>query len=136
MTDEIPQYREKDFLLALLDIYREAHGKEIRHLETFRFSSLNIQEELGGYFPKFKPKNESPLTAAFRPWFDEAKVRGHVDTKSMSGLSYNFTRDGYKRALYYKNPIKYFCKEHWKFLLTISLSFVGAIVAIIRLTQC
>jgi hypothetical protein len=136
MKDIAPSYREKDFLLALLHEYCEKHGDEIRHLNLFEFHSLNISNDLAIHFPEFLPEKRDSYSSTFEPWFEEAVARGHVIDKTGNKLIYHFSDAGYQKALALKNPVKTFCKAHWKFLLPVSLTFISVTIAIIRLTKC
>lgn len=135
MINTVSQYREKDFLLALLGEYQKEYGSEIRHFNTHVFSSINAANPICERLPEFKVTKDEACTAVLGPWFDEAKARGHVIDKSGNGLIYCFTESGYGKALRYKHRFSFFFKDHWKFLVPVILTFISVTIAIIKLNS-
>jgi hypothetical protein len=67
-------------------------------------------------------------------WFKEAEARKLVSfTKPQH---YQFTELGYNQALIEKSPVSSFCKNEYKWLVPVCLSFVLGAIAILRYIQC
>jgi len=124
--------REKEFLLGLLECLTAGYGQEERFIFEHRFSSIDVG--LLEYFPSLKKCDNGIVKKHIYEWFREAEVRGLVE--NISNEYYAISPFGLKEARYRKTPLKSFLLFNWKYLLPALLSFVGAVVAIIRLTKC
>ena len=132
---DIPEYKEKEFLLIVLDNYESDYGKEIRNLSNFVIGVLSL--DLKNKFPYLKYDDGSNHFEYLKEWFQEGIARGDFVPHKTVDFRVVFTEEGYKKALRYKNPIKYFCTKHWKWAAGIAISCLSLCSAIvIKLVQC
>lgn len=54
----------------------------------------------------------------------------------IDSLVITLTPKGYDEAKRLIHPVKHFATNHWKWCIGTSLSFIAALVAILRLTNC
>jgi hypothetical protein len=125
-------YNEKQFLLGIYKFLSDKYGNERRYILEHKFSPT--EQELVKLVPDLNSESENILIDKYiNEWFKEAEVRGHVDVYRSQG--YILNQLGLEKALNYKKPIKSFVKEHWKFLLPLSLTFITVIIGILRFTK-
>ncbi len=63
-------------------------------------------------------------------WFREAQVKCFVE-KTDGFSHFKFTKKGYEKAMSYDQPIQYFYKKHWKWLLPTIFTVIGALAGIL-----
>ncbi len=126
-------YDEKQFLLGIGAFIVEKYGHERRFIYKHQFSPMDL--ELVKYVPDLERESENVAIKKYLyEWFREACVRGHLDIQGSDIYLLNVS--GLDRIQFYKFPVRYFMKQHWKWVVTASIGFVGMILAILRLTSC
>jgi hypothetical protein len=131
MEINTPAFKEKEFLSGLLSFVEKKYGSELRHILDHSFSAIDI--DVAKQIPTFKKDTDNILIRKFIcQWFEEAQVRGLV-IRPTKDQSYTFSKSGYEKAIKNKHRLSYFWAEHWKYIVTTSLAFIAAIVAIIKL---
>jgi hypothetical protein len=133
MSTEIPSYQEKEFLIYLLDKYLTKYKTGTKDLSNVTLSAVAIPSDdpMRTKFPKlFTVSNITTKCMAYS-WFNETTSRGYTN-ELHPNMNYSLTLKGYNKALRYKHPIKYFLKDHWKWLIPILVSvIIGAIIKIL-----
>jgi hypothetical protein len=129
MKNKIPSYEEKEFLIYLLDKYLSKYKTGTKDLPNFTLSAVVLPSDdlMRTKFPKlFLVSNNTTKCLAYS-WFNETTSRGYTN-ELHPNMNYSLTLKGYKKALRYKHPVKYFLKDHWKFIITLVVSvFVGSL---------
>lgn len=134
MSNDIPEFREKEFLLFLLKEYEKRYGSSVRFLDTHYFYP-HVNKEMEETFPDLVSINGGVKSTKFFEWFKEARARGILKNpdEKQDYNKYFLTEYGYSKALRNKNPIKWFFQDHWQWVLGIMLTIFNLIAAGIRL---
>ena len=131
----IPKFEEKPFLLFLLSKYEAEYGLEERHISNYSISPLS--SHLHEKFPEFDNGYGHTNSDLAREWLDEAKARGFLTTQhTTASRKYFFSKKGFLKAKYYKQPIRSFYKSNWKWLIPIVLNAFLGVFAILRYVNC
>lgn len=134
METNTPPFREKEFLAALLAIIEKEYGTELRNIFGHRFSGVDV--EIAERIPSLKNSLDDILIKKFvSEWFREAKTRGLVN-KPTTDVSFCISPQGYEKAIRNRDRLKYFWREHWKYIVTTSLAFPVAPIGILRFIGC
>ena len=128
-----PPFKEKEFLLYLLSLYEKEHGLEIRHLETHEFGL--IVTELDSKFSGFENDHGHTDAHKTREWFDEAAARGFLKPKHDGSFYYHFTKEGFQKSLFYKNPALYMFKYKKGALWAAGFTILNTLIAAVSITQ-
>ena len=129
MEINTPAFKEKEFLSGLLSIVENKYGSELRHILDHSFSAIDV--DIAKQIPSLKKDIDNILIKKFiSQWFEEAQVRGLVICPTVD-FNYTFSKTGYEKAIRNKHRLKHFCVEHWKYIVTTTIAFLGIIVAIL-----
>jgi hypothetical protein len=134
MEANTPPFREKEFLAAMLSMIEEEYGSELRYIFDRRFSGVDI--EIAKRIPSLRDKLDDILIKKFvSEWFKEAKTRRLVNQPT-TDVSFCISTQGYEKAIRNRDRLKYFWREHWKYIVTTSLAFLVAIIGVLRFIGC
>lgn len=117
-----PPYKEKKFLIALINDYIASNGNEIRNFETHKFYCLS-SSEICSQFKELEDKTGN-ISPTGKPWFEEAVSRGHLKP-IVPSVTYCFTAEGYNKALSFKKPFKHFWSKYWQWVIATSIALLG-----------
>ena len=108
------------------------YGNELRFISIHRFTPNDL--EVINFVPDLKDESENILIKKYvYEWFREAETRGDLDKLGQD--AYLLNEHGLMKIRVYKSPVKAFFQEHWKWLVTASMAFVGMVIAIVRVTE-
>ena len=132
MSNDTPEFREKDFLLFLLDEYEKRYGSSVRFLDSHYFNH-HLNREMEAKFPELVTVNGNIKSTKLLDWFKEAESRGIFRKNDNREDYFKFfcTEYGYNKELHAKNPIKWFLKTHWKWFLFITLTVINTFCAVV-----
>ncbi|MBU3020661.1 hypothetical protein [Aestuariibacter sp. A3R04] len=126
-------FNQKEFLRGAIDLLSDKFGEEERFILNHKLDCTDLS--LLPFFPTLNAEKENISIKKFMLyWFKEAEARGFVE--SSNNQHFLFTNKGLRKARHACNPVKFFFKAHWKFVVSAVLSFIVAIMAILRLIQC
>lgn len=133
MPTNTPPFNEKEFLLGLLSIVENEHGKELRFIMEHKFDSIDL--DILNHLPTLKKLSSDIAIKKFiSQWFAEAEKRNLVTP--LRPQHYKLSGHGYKLSLAKKSPISQFIENNPKYVITTTITFAAAIFAIIRLIKC
>jgi len=125
-----PPFLEKDFLIFLVSSAEHSCSKQWHKIKDHQFNIMDAR--FTDEFPMLiYSVNPNTIARDTLYWFELSTARGFTE-KGESDYYYKLTERGYKQAIKYRNPIVFFCKEHWQFITTVSLSFIALLVAICK----